>query len=244
MKLMILELLIAGLFLIATTAAQEPPREYTPKALDDAASGLTNGGGVAELASAVFGMPHQPEISSRQMPGAVTALLQNRFASAESAFWEGRHPGVKESDLVSALNRLATAMALPAWAQVTQVQLRNVRMRMFLPNPRFMGLKMSHKSAGQPARISPVISPLQAYHLAMTMIDVKLQNPYYQVTPEEWDRRAAAAQPAGAGLRGYTRMGSPAGREITAAWYNGLANMTDAAGLALLAQTLSDLGVL
>jgi hypothetical protein len=115
----------------------------------------------------------------------VKPLIKNSLVQAEINYRHGANPGVGEADVVTAINRLADRFGVPEYARTSLKQVRYLRMSLAILSPQFMGTGMSTPEGGQP--INSKMSPLQALHLATFLIDQKLVNPMYQVTPTDWD---------------------------------------------------------
>ena len=119
------------------------------------------------VADAVFAVPHFKLL--QQVPPEVSAIVKQRFAIAEIAYWNGRQNGVGESDIAFALNKIVEQLSLPDYAKTTQSQIRYLRMRMLQKNPRFLGLSFAKSSStGERLFVNERMSPLQAYYLIMT----------------------------------------------------------------------------
>jgi hypothetical protein len=233
--------LIAGLLVAAVTSAGQS--EPTPfERLDQAAAAFSaDPTQVSALADAVFAVSHFDDVSLRQIPGPARAMLKSRFVAAEEAYWSGQRPGVTEQNIADALNVLATGLSLPEFAQTTQGQVRKLRMQMLSWNPVFLGRGVVHKNpAGGAAPISETMSPLQAFHVALTMIDQKFGNPIYQLTPAEWEARKSAPQTVKSGI--YHRGNTPRIAEIQDRFIDARDSLSEAEGLGLLLEALGKLG--
>ena len=123
-----------------------------------------------------------------RMPAAVEDVLKDRLVRAEMAFRQGRGPGIQEDNIVQFVNSLAHKLNVPGYARTSTKQVRVLRMSLILTSPSFMGQGVSWSEMKIGDSIKPVMSPLQATHLILTLMDQKLINPEYQVPPEEWER--------------------------------------------------------
>lgn len=98
-------------------------------------------------------MPHYALL--RDIPAWVTDLVKQRFAAAEEGYWKGQQAGIREEDLVAALNSVAAQLKLPEYAKTSQNQIHYLRMETLQWTPRFMGLKVAKESpTGEPTAIS------------------------------------------------------------------------------------------
>jgi hypothetical protein len=204
---------------------------------------------VATMTDAVFSLPHFALI--QDFPPEVNNIIKRKFASAEEGYWKGQHPGVREQDIVAAVNGVVAELNLPGYAKTTKDQVRHLRVGMLLKtNPRFMGLRVAKVPIpGEKATILDDMSPLQAYHLVLSLIDQKFVDPFYQVTPEEWERRSHTRQPSN------TLPVAKSRPRITTSWDNprifemqerlreALISLSNAEALATLLRTLTALGM-
>lgn len=156
------------------------------KVIDEKARALNpdDSNSVQGLADAVFSYPHVLGRLPMDMENAVKA----RAIDAETKFLKGNRPGVQEEDVAKAVNLFADRLRLPDYARTSPKQVRALRMSLVVDSPMFMGRGMARPSASVGDSISSEMSPLQALHVAMVMINQKTINPDFQVTPEEWDR--------------------------------------------------------
>jgi hypothetical protein len=228
--------LLTGLFLMATvTSARQPDPE---RKLDEAAANFTSDSTkLPALVEAVFSMSHIQGADLNQLPAPAASSLKNKFAMAERAYWAGQRSGVTEQNIADALNGLATAFALPDYAQTTARQVRKLRFYFMTQwSPGFLGMGVVvHKSAEGATAIPNTMSPLEALHIALTMIDQKFVNPEYQRTPEQGETHAVA------GI--YHAGNTPAIAEMRDRYYEGLAALSDAQILEITTTALGTLGV-
>ncbi|MBV9760944.1 MAG: hypothetical protein JO340_10305 [Acidobacteriaceae bacterium] len=226
------------------SAAQSPPAYQRLDAAATVSPDRLEPMPVSAMADAVFAVPHA--FSTRQVPDFVMELLKQRFSVAEEAYWNRGHAGVREQDLVAAFNHLAVRLNLPEYAQTSQDQLHTLRMHMLLRNPRFMGLRLTRQSVnGDPEPVSETMSPLQAYHLALTMIDAKLVAPRYQLSPAEWAVRKPLPSSPSAGTRRrlLCTSNSPRMKEMDDRLYAAFDSLSDIQGLEILTETLNRIGI-
>ncbi len=202
---------------------------------------------VAAITDAVFAIPHFGLI--QQVPAWAATLVKQRLATAEEAYWKGRQAAIREEDIAAALNSVVAKLNLPEYAQTNQSQIRHLRMETLERNPRFMGLKVrTESSTGEPSTIFGTMSPLQAFHLTLTLIDQKFVAPFYQVTPAEWEiRRSRGSRPtAPAGKprpHVETMWDNPRSIEMQDRLHEGFRSLTDAEGVEMLMQTLNAIGI-
>lgn len=136
------------------------------------------------FAEKIFSMPR----SFPRMPMAAENVIKDRLTRAEMAFRQGQGPGVQEEDISHLVNSLVQKLNAPDYARTSPRQVRVLRMSLALTSPAFMAEGMSSPEMKVGESIKPVMSPLQATHLILTLFDQKLLHPEYQVPPEEWER--------------------------------------------------------
>jgi|SRR5579863_2687438 len=155
--------------------------------LDQAASVIKIGDdetSTRAFADKIFSMPR----TFPRIPAPVEDVLKDRLVRAEMAFRQGHGPGIQEDNIAQFVNSLAHRLNLPDYGRTSTKQLRVLRMSLILTSPSFMGAGVSWSEMKVGESIKPAMSPLQATHLILTLIEQKLINPEYQVPPEEWER--------------------------------------------------------
>jgi hypothetical protein len=89
------------------------------------------------------------------------------------------------------LNDTFQFLDAPPFAQVSQHQLRVIRVRLLRDTPVFMGAGITKAHAHVGDSINPYMSPLQATHLALMTVDQKFLNENFQYEPSEWEAHYA-----------------------------------------------------
>ena len=171
----------------AQTTNNDPWQAGGPhKVIDNTARAVSieNEASVRALTEAVFNYPH----TFGRMPSPVEIALKDKLTQAELNHLRGNRTGVREEDLANFLNTLADRFRLPDYARTNANQIRTLRMSLALNAPIFMGRKMTTPDANINDSINPEMTPLQAVHVASVMLDQKIINPDFQVTPTEWDQ--------------------------------------------------------
>jgi hypothetical protein len=228
--------LLTGLLLMATvtSASQFEPQRKLDEAAAKFASDSTK---LPALVEAVFSMSHIAGGDLNQLPVPVASLLKNKVTVAEQAYWAGQHSGVTEQNIADALNGLATALVLPDYAQTTARQVRKLRFQHMTEwTPGFLGLGLAvHKTDKGATAIPTTMSPLQAFHITLTMIDQKFVSPEYQRTPSQGEAHAVS------GI--YHAGNTPALAEMRDRYKAGLAALNDAQALEMLTDALRTLRV-
>jgi len=110
--------------------------------------------------------------------------FQERIVQAEVSYRKGNHGPIHESDIVKAVNNLASSLNAPAWAQTSLVEVRRIRMYS-LPMYGSMFANTKPGPDGKVSLLSPDMSPLEGMHLALILIQQKLYNQNYQFSTKE-----------------------------------------------------------
>jgi hypothetical protein len=143
---------------------------------------------VGRLTGAVLSVSHY-----LQLPPSYRQLLHDKIETAEYDFWRNESAGIQEFDLANAFNGLddrsvdlVTFLKLPEFARTNEEQIRFLRSQMVADSPAFMAFNVAALNWRVGGRTSPAMSPLQALHLVLTLMDQKFYNPTYQVSLEHW----------------------------------------------------------
>ncbi len=162
----------------------ETPRA-TPQTIEQKAT-LVNPGdpdSVRALVDEVFNL----RLSFPRLPAAIQSVVKERLMQDEILYRQGKRPGVKEQDIVDTLNGLVDQLGGPPYLKTTFSQVRALRMRLALGQPVFMGTGVARPDAGIGESISPAMGPMQAVYLIKWLIEEKITEPNFQVTPGEWE---------------------------------------------------------
>jgi hypothetical protein len=134
------------------------------------------------LASDVLDFPHCFEL-----PSAVKIVLKPRARNAHKAYTSGQVGGVHEQEVVLLINEAVAALDAPAFAQVNAHEVRVIRMKLVSDSPVFMGHGLTTANAKVGGSVNPYMSPLQATHLSLMIVDQKFLTDEYQYEPAEWE---------------------------------------------------------
>jgi hypothetical protein len=207
-----------------------------------AAADLSNAESISKLTDAVLTYPH-----FHQIPSGVVSLLKTRAELAETKYLQQMNPGVREEDIVTAVNEIASALRLPDHARTTRSQIREIRIRALATYPHLMGRHLGRKDASGRLSLSESLSPLQATHLLLCLVDVKFTLPQYQLTPAEWEaEHQYGAKTYNTGSKAILTVrsnNSPRTHDLYAALTQGIAGISDADGLTLAMKTAKHLGI-
>jgi hypothetical protein len=127
-------------------------------------------------------------IGPTKIPAPLDNVIKDRLVFAEMQYRQGRGKGVSEQSIVDFTNMLGQKLNLPDYAQTSPAQVRHIRMWLISVNPTLMGRGAARPNMHEGESISSELSPLQATHLLLEVMGHKLFDPYFQLTPAEWDR--------------------------------------------------------
>jgi hypothetical protein len=222
----------------------------TYQGLEDAASKANwqDRNSVSHLVDQVFKYP-----TLAQLPAALSNAIKTRVVNGEVAHRQGHGPGITDAALSQVFNDAATKHGFPDYAQTNASQFRYLRMRASVRMPKFLGTVRARPNAKIGDPIDDLISPAQAAHLEVIMMDQKLTNPIYQVSPAEWDPTkiqlpsGVLPQKGKAPLSPQLRISGPGENpkkdEVRAIASKAFSNMTTADALDLINQSLGKLGL-
>lgn len=116
---------------------------------------------------------------------AANSSLRANLIAAELDYRAGRHPGVKEDRVVTAVNTIAQKAGAPAFAYTDKIEVRRLRMGMISTVPALFSHDLKREDSNGKTHIRDEMSPIEAVYLAARMIDQKVSNPTYQLTAKE-----------------------------------------------------------
>lgn len=124
-----------------------------------------------------------------RMDSVAENMVKDRLVQAEIDYMNGSSMGVDEKDVAKLFNSTMNKFGAPSYAHTSERQVRYVRMHhLFLSAPVFMGRGMHHSKMRAGESINPKMSPVQATHVLMTLLDHKMFNSFYQLSPAEWEQ--------------------------------------------------------
>jgi hypothetical protein len=139
---------------------------------------------VRALIDAILEYPHV----FGQIPPIMREIVEERLVQAEMNYKFGRSPGIPEENVAKLVNMLVDKFELPDFARSTPHQLEVLRFGEELSSPSFMGKSsiQGQQTAASPDAVE--LSPAQAVHILFVLIDQKMFNPDYQLSPDEWEK--------------------------------------------------------
>ncbi|HEX3249537.1 MAG TPA: hypothetical protein VHS05_08920 [Pyrinomonadaceae bacterium] len=187
-KTALLLVLTLGIALLLITSGVSPKSEATQSndiqlrvGLLNAKARLARSGderAVGDLADEVFKQFGPPELAFG------LSLYKDRLVRAEINYRRQGVGGIPEKNLVKAMNGLTRRLGAPDYSRVSTPQVRFLRVNMLGGYPGFI----SQAPEGNPGKsiVNSEMSPLEAAGLALLMVNQKLSNKDFQVTPAEW----------------------------------------------------------
>jgi len=187
---------IAGaLWLSATSSVRSSPN--SPRAagdqnlssfarINDAARTAAKGDSAAirELTGAIFDAVGFPEI-----PVRTQEEMKERIIRSEFNYRSTGKGGIPEKNIVKMINGLAQKLDLPDYARVDGMLVRQVRVKMFTQLPTLFSQAVTKEEKGRGgvgSALKTEMSPVEAFYLASFLLQQKLLNESYQLTPKDW----------------------------------------------------------
>lgn len=144
----------------------------------------SDGNSVRALVDEIINSPH----SFGEIPPVMDTIVKERLTQAEMKYKLGLGPGVQESDIVHIANTLADKFQLPEYARTTLHQVQVLRFSYELSLPVFMGVQSPQQESEISRSNPPKLSPAQATHLLLGLVNAKLMSSDYQLPPDEWEK--------------------------------------------------------
>ena|ERR1700730_8017380 len=144
----------------------------------------SDGNSVRALVDEIINFPHW----FGEIPPVMDTIVKERLTQAEMKYKLGLGPGVQENDIVHIANTLADKFQLPDYARTTLHQVQVLRFGLELSSPVFMGVQPPQQDT-ETSRSNPTkLSPAQATHLLLSLVNAKIWSPDYQLPPDEWEK--------------------------------------------------------
>ncbi|SRR6266581_2711436 len=123
-----------------------------------------------------------------RMPAALESTVKERLVRAEIAYRQGSGPGVEEQNIVYLVDFLSEKFGTPGYSKTSPRQVRVLRMSLLRWAPVFMGQGMTRADMHIGDSINATLSPLQSVYLIIHVIDHKIWDADFQLTPAEWEK--------------------------------------------------------
>jgi hypothetical protein len=114
----------------------------------------------------------------------VKTEIEDRLTKSEVTYKHGKHPAIKEADVVKALNKVMDQAQAPEYAKTNWKQVRYLRLDLMGMVPHFVGPQ--HVKQGDKS-IPNEMSPLEATYITLALLHRKISSEDYQLDEKEWD---------------------------------------------------------
>jgi len=117
--------------------------------------------------------------------------VRNQIVSAELAYHNQHHSPITEDRVVSAVNNLSTTWGLPSYTHTSASEVHKLHMALVFAFPQFLTTDPNTRASVKPQNgkktlVRAEMSPLETTLMFSTLVQQKLSNPEYQMTPEEF----------------------------------------------------------
>lgn len=116
---------------------------------------------------------------------ATAGSVPDRLVAAEVAFQKGKAPGISEEAVVHAVNQLAVRFNAPDYAFTDVKELRRLRFKMLTVYPGLIGRGSAATRDESKHHFERTMSPVEAFHVAATLVFQKIANPEFQFSRKE-----------------------------------------------------------
>ena len=182
-----------------------------------------------------------------QAPAGMDDAIKERLVRAELRYRQGHGKGTPEFKVVHMVNLLAHKLSAPAYASTNVLEVRRLRMGL-RPYTSDLRTQSQADETKKGEKHSASMSPLEAFFVAVSLIQQKRFNAEYQLTDDEWVELHGGKRTAGSGDKFLSemrarRMDSTRTDELDQAIGRGFASMSPSQLLSLPDELLNTLGV-
>ena len=170
-----------------TTVSSDAQKFVTPWQKLDVRAKLENpadANSVHALIDEILDFPN----SFGRIPPIMREIVEQRLVQAEISYKLGRNSGIPEKSVVQIVNRLADKFGLSDGARTSLHQVEILRFGMELSSPAFMTPASSQNEDSGVSPNTADLSPAQATHIFLVLIDQKMLNPDFQLPLDEWEK--------------------------------------------------------
>jgi len=171
----LLPVFVLCVLVLQCAVAQDPREQWAT--LNNQAKNANDEASATQLASTI--RQQFPWVPAEQWNA-----IQGRLVAAELRYRAGERRAVGEGQILGALNHLVATLKLPSYASSSKKQVHYVRVASNAIVPELVKLneaKQDDPDAG--------LSPLGAVYVTLVLMEQKLNNPDFQIAPDEWDAR-------------------------------------------------------
>jgi hypothetical protein len=183
-----------------------------------------------------------------QAPAGMDDAIKARLVRAEINYRMGHGKGsASEFRVVHMVNLLAHRLGAPAYVRTNAFEVRRLRMDL-LPYTSDLQSSLSRNDEKGPKKLGDLMSPLEAFFIAMSLVQQKRYNAEFQLTNKEWialhgGKRTAKANQAFLDVMKNRRSDSSRADEVERAVRRGFTAMTPYQMLSLPDELLNTLGI-
>ena len=182
-----------------------------------------------------------------QAPAGMDDAIKERLVRAELRHRHGQGKGTPEFKVVHMVNQLADKLGAPPYARTNRLEVKRLRMGL-RPYISDLGAQSQADETKNNEKHSSSMSPLEAFFVAVSLIQQKRFNAEYQLTDDEWvalhgGRRAAGSSEKFLAEMSARRRDSARTEELDLAIGRGFASMSPSQLLSLPDELLNTLGV-
>lgn len=197
---------------------------------------------IRALADEIFSM-----FNFDQAPAGMDDAIKERLVRAEIKYRQGRAKGSQEFRVAHMVNLLAHKLGAPDYARTNVLEVRRLRMSL-LPYTSGLRAQSPADETRKGEKRSASMSPLEAFVVAVSLLQQKRFNVEYQLTNDEWVALHGGKRSAGSGAKFLEEMkarrrDSRRTDEIDEAIGRGFAAMSPSQILGLPEELLNTLGV-
>jgi hypothetical protein len=203
----------------------------------------SNEGGIRALADEVFST-----FNFDQAPAGMDDAIKDRLVRAEINHRIGQGKGsASEFRVVHMVNLLADRLGAPSYVRTNAFEVRRLRMDL-LPYTSDLQTSLRNNDEKEPKKLDGSMSPLEAFFIAMSLVQQKRYNAEFQLTNNEWialngGKRTVKANQEFLDEMKNRRSDSRRTDEVEQAVQRGFAGMTPYRMLSLPDELLNTLGV-
>jgi hypothetical protein len=132
------------------------------------------------------------EISSTltpaEIPAAAVEQMKERLVRAEISYRTKGKGSVTEANIAKMLNKLFDKAEAPAYARVITGQVRVLRAMSMNSVPSLISQETVNPKKAVGSSVKREMSPLEGAYLALLLLQQKMNNPFFQQTPDDWKR--------------------------------------------------------
>lgn len=197
---------------------------------------------IRALADEIFGV-----FGLDQAPAGMDDAIKERLVRAEIKYRQGRSKGSAEFRVVHMVNLLAHKLGAPDYARTNVLEVRRLRVSL-LPYTAGLRAQVPDDEIKKGGKRSASMSPLEAFFVAVSLLQQKRYNVEYQLTNDEWVALHGGKRSAGSGQKFLEEMNarrrdSRRTEELDEAIGRGFTAMSPSQILGLPEELLNTLGV-